>query len=94
MCDKQKLTLLLLVQTESAGLRTNYFHYKDINFFFFFFFFLRNMKTQSTNCVVSWMSNAGTQQFLLQFIVYEVVNDKDINHHLISTIYDSSHDKL
>ena len=35
------------------------------------------MKTQSTNCVVSWMSNAGTQQFLLQFIVYEVVNDKE-----------------
>ena len=90
MCDKQKLTLLLLVQTESAGLRTNYFHYKDLNFFFF----LRNMKTQSTNCVASWMSNAGTQQFLLQFIVYQVVNDKDVNHYLISTIYGSSRDKL
>ena len=91
MCDKQKLTLLLLVQTESAGLRTNYFHYKDLNFFFFF---LRNMKTQSTNCVVSLISNAGTQQFLLQFIVYQVVNDKDVNHYLIFTIYGSSHDKL
>ena len=52
------------------------------------------MKTQSTNCVVSWMSSAGTQQFLLQFIVHQVVNDKDVNHHLISTIYGSSHDKL